>query len=110
MDITIPKETTFELNVPEKHTAFNYVMDGSANFGKQEKNIGAENLIVYKPGENKITFRTEDEGVRFLYISGKPINEPIAWYGPIVMNTEDEIYSAIDEFNSGTFLKHQKNI
>ncbi len=108
MDITIPKETTFTIDVPEKHTAFNYVMQGSANFGKQEKNIGAENLVVYKPGESTVTFRTENEGVRFLYISGQPLHEPIAWYGPMVMNTQEEIYTAIDEFNSGTFLKHQK--
>ena len=110
MDITIPKETTFTINVPEEHTAFNYVMSGSANFGKQEKNIAEENLVVYKPGESTITFRTENEGVRFLYISGQPLHEPVAWYGPIVMNTQDEIYNAIDEFNSGTFLKHQKKL
>ena len=108
MDISIPKETTFTLQVPENYTAFNYVMEGSANFGKEEKNIGSENLVVYKPGENHITFRTEDESVRFLFISGKPLHEPIAWYGPIVMNTQDEIYTAIDEFNTGNFLKHQK--
>ena len=108
MDITIPKETTFTIDVPEKHTAFNYIMQGSANFGKQEKNIGEENLVVYKPGDSTVTFRTENEGVRFLYISGQPLHEPIAWYGPMVMNTQEEIYTAIDEFNSGNFLKHQK--
>ena len=109
MDITIPKETTFTINVPENHTAFNYVMQGSANFGKQEKNIGEENLVVYRQGESTITFRTENESVRFLYISGQPLHEPIAWYGPMVMNTQEEIYTAIDEFNSGTFLKNKKN-
>ncbi len=108
MDISIPKETVLELNVPENHTAFNYVMQGSANFGKQGKNIGDENLIIFKPGESQITFQTDDEPVRFLFVSGKPLHEPIAWYGPIVMNTQDEIYTAIDEFNDGSFLKHQK--
>lgn len=110
MDITIPKETSFTISVPEQYTAFNYVMSGSANFGKEEKNIGHEQVIIYKPGESKITFRTEDEEVRFLYVSGKPLHEPVAWYGPIVMNTQEEIYTAINEFNDGTFLKHQKKV
>ena len=109
MDIYIPKETVFSLFVPRDHTAFSYIMQGSANFGLQEKNVGSENLIIYKPGESTITFRTENEDVRFLYVSGKPLHEPIAWYGPMVMNTQEEIYNAIEEFNSGTFLKHKKN-
>jgi hypothetical protein len=109
IDIFIPKETTFSLSVPREHTVFNYIMNGSANFGNEESNIGAENLVIYKPGE-EVSFRTEEENVRLLLVSGKPLNEPIAWYGPIVMNTQDEIYTAIDEFNNGRFLKNKKEI
>jgi redox-sensitive bicupin YhaK (pirin superfamily) len=45
---------------------------------------------------------------RFLLISGKPIGEPVAWYGPIVMNTEEELQLAFDEYRNGTFIKHKK--
>ena len=110
MDVFIPKETTFSLPVPQDHTAFNYIIDGSANFGSQEKNVGKENLILFKSGESSITYRTENESVRFLFISGKPLHEPIAWYGPIVMNTKEELVTAIEEFNAGTFLKYQKKV
>jgi redox-sensitive bicupin YhaK (pirin superfamily) len=48
------------------------------------------------------------EPVRFLLISGKPIKEPVAWYGPIVMNTEKELETAFEEYRSGTFIKHRK--
>jgi redox-sensitive bicupin YhaK (pirin superfamily) len=47
-----------------------------------------------------------DEGIRFLLVSGKPIEEPVAWYGPIVMNTQDELRQAYAELQDGTFIKH----
>ena len=48
-----------------------------------------------------------DEGIRFLLVSGKPIEEPVAWYGPIVMNTRDELEQAATELRAGTFIKHR---
>jgi len=48
-----------------------------------------------------------DEGIRFLLVSGKPIEEPVAWYGPIVMNTKAELQTAVNELNNGTFIKHR---
>jgi redox-sensitive bicupin YhaK (pirin superfamily) len=50
----------------------------------------------------------EDEPVRFLLISGQPIGEPVAWHGPIVMNTREELRIAFEEYHNGTFIKHQK--
>jgi hypothetical protein len=52
-----------------------------------------------------VTVQAGDEGIRFLLVSGKPIEEPVAWYGPIVMNTEEELRSAVRELNEGTFIK-----
>ena len=52
---------------------------------------------------------TGDEPVRFLIISGKPIGEPVAWYGPIVINTGEELQRAFEEFRNGTFIKHKKS-
>jgi redox-sensitive bicupin YhaK (pirin superfamily) len=54
-----------------------------------------------------VTIEAGDEGVRFLLVSGKPIEEPVAWYGPIVMNTKAELQQAVAELNDGTFIKHR---
>ena len=51
--------------------------------------------------------RPGDEGIRFLLVSGKPIEEPVAWYGPIVMNTQEQLRQAIAELQNGTFIKHR---
>lgn len=65
-------------------------------------------LALFGAGD-QIIVSTKEDPVRFLLISGKPINEPIAWYGPIVMNTNDELRIAFEEYNNGTFIKHKKN-
>lgn len=105
-DVTMPKNSTFSMEVPQDHTVFNYNLEGSALFGKEEKNVGDQHMVVYQPGE-KIQFTTEEVGTRFLLISGKPLREPIAWYGPMVMNTTEQIYEALHEFQNGTFIKHK---
>jgi redox-sensitive bicupin YhaK (pirin superfamily) len=106
LDVTIPKETEFTFTVPMDHTLFNYVYKGSALFGKEQKDIGIENLVVYNQGEF-MTVRTDEEEVKILLVAGKPLNEPIAWYGPMVMNTQDEIWQAINDYNEGNFIKHK---
>jgi quercetin 2,3-dioxygenase len=53
-----------------------------------------------------VVVSTESDPVRFLLISGRPIGEPVAWYGPIVMNTQEELRIAFEEYSNGTFLKH----
>jgi len=74
----------------------------------QEVNIrdrsGNRTLIRFGTGE-EITVQAGEEGVRFLLISGAPIEEPVAWHGPIVMNTRDEIRTAMRDLNNGTFLR-----
>jgi redox-sensitive bicupin YhaK (pirin superfamily) len=67
--------------------------------------IGNLNLILFDDGD-QITVRTKEESLRFLLMSGKPIGEPIAWYGPIVMNTREELRIAYEELQQGTFIKH----
>jgi redox-sensitive bicupin YhaK (pirin superfamily) len=63
--------------------------------------------VLFGDGD-QVTVAAQGEGVRFLLISGKPIGEPVAWYGPIVMNTEEELQTAFDEYRDGTFIKHRK--
>jgi len=60
--------------------------------------------VVFDRGD-KVTVQAGDHGVRFLLVSGKPLEEPVAWYGPIVMNTQEELRSAFEELSDGTFLK-----
>jgi redox-sensitive bicupin YhaK (pirin superfamily) len=107
LDITMPPHA--ELNHPTTpgHTVIAYVIDGSALFSPEEKSEhGNTSLLVFSDGE-QIAVRTGDKPVRFLLISGKPLKEPVAWQGPIVMNTEEELRIAFREYQEGTFLKHR---
>ena len=65
-----------------------------------------ETLVLFSDGES-VTVSTENDPVRFLLISGKPLNEPVAWYGPIVMNTREELRIAFEEYQNGTFIKER---
>ena len=64
-------------------------------------------LVLFDRGD-EVTVQAGEMGIRFLLVSGKPLEEPVAWYGPIVMNTRDELQQAFAEFQAGTFLKHTK--
>jgi redox-sensitive bicupin YhaK (pirin superfamily) len=68
--------------------------------------MGNETLCLFDDGDH-IMVSTEGAAVRFLLISGKPIKEPVAWYGPIVMNTDEELETAFEEYRNGTFIKHK---
>jgi redox-sensitive bicupin YhaK (pirin superfamily) len=61
-------------------------------------------LILFDRGD-EVTVQAGDDGIRFLLVSGKPLEEPVAWYGPIVMNTQHELQQAFQELEQGTFLK-----
>ena len=69
------------------------------------ENTGNRSLVLFDSGD-EITVRAGDAGVRFLLVSGKPIEEPVAWYGPIVMNTDEQLRKAYAELRDGTFIKH----
>jgi hypothetical protein len=66
---------------------------------------GNRSLVLFDSGD-EVTVQAGDNGIRFLLVSGKPIEEPVAWYGPIVMNTEGELRQAYAELQNGTFIKH----
>ena len=106
LDISIMPNTEFRHSIKKGHNVFAYVIDGKGYFDeKKEQLISNENLILYSDGD-EVLISTADNLVRFLLISGKPIREPVAWRGPIVMNTEKELTIAFDEYRNGTFLKH----
>jgi redox-sensitive bicupin YhaK (pirin superfamily) len=66
---------------------------------------GNRSLILFDSGD-EVSVQAGEEGIRFLLVSGKPIEEPVAWHGPIVMNTRAELQQAITELRDGTFIKH----
>lgn len=122
LDVSLPAETTFTHPVKGGHTALAYVMQGEGYFDPERNAYahevvgtnyfdfqrscacGVENLILYGDGD-EVVISTQGTPVRFLLASGRPINEPVAWYGPIVMNTREELRVAFEEYERGTFVK-----
>jgi redox-sensitive bicupin YhaK (pirin superfamily) len=122
LDVSIPPRRTKRLAVETSRHAFAYIFAGSGSFrdasgprsvrnelaadtGVVERpDVGNRSLVLFDSGD-EVVVHAGDEGIRFLLVSGKPIEEPVAWYGPIVMNTEQELQQAFAELRSGTFIK-----
>lgn len=108
LDITVPANQNFENSTEPGHTVLAYVIEGEGFFDPESSSpTKKENLIQFDEGE-KISITAGDEAVRFLLITGKPIGEPVAWHGPIVMNSQEELQQAFEEYRNGTFIKNQK--
>jgi redox-sensitive bicupin YhaK (pirin superfamily) len=107
LDVCIPAGGSFTYAVPLGHTAFAYVFQGKAAFVEDEKEshqwIDHTALVVWEDGE-WVKIKTGEEPVRFLLISAKPLHEPIAHYGPFVMNTQSEIRQALLDLKQGSFI------
>jgi hypothetical protein len=123
LDVTVPARSEFIHPTRPDHTVLAYIIGGEGYFCRDQAPltyemegenyfdierrpfIGNNSLVLFDGGE-EVAVSTEAEGVRFLLISGKPLGEPIAWYGPIVMNTQEELRIAFEEYRSGTFIKY----
>ncbi len=103
LDVTIPADATCTHAIPHDHTAFAYVFGGSGAFGSGAAAVGQPKLVVFGDGD-LLQVRAGRDGVRFLLVSGKPLGEPIARYGPFVMNTREEILQALEDLRNGTFV------
>lgn len=126
LDVTIPAQSEFTHPVKRGNTALAYVIEGGGCFYKDKQPFsydvegvnyfdmkieplsGDGTIILFEDGD-QVTVSTKDKGVRFLLISGRPIGEPVAWYGPIVMNTKEELRTAFEEYNNGTFVKYKRS-
>ncbi len=93
--------------IEEGQTAFAYVFEGEGLFAPGSGLIGSPHLIVFGDGD-AVEITTRNKPVRFLLVSGKPLGEPIARYGPFVMNTQDEIRQALEDLRNGTFVWQKK--
>jgi redox-sensitive bicupin YhaK (pirin superfamily) len=107
LDVMIPANTEYIHPTKSGHTVFAYVIDGNGLFSKAKKEAANTNLVLFDDGK-QITVTTESKSVHFLLISGKPLNEPIAWRGPIVMNTQEELETAFEDHRNGNFIKNRK--
>ena len=123
LDISVPPGKRKTLPVEIERHAFAYVFEGSGDFRGAsqpfgvltEKTDGANETVVREQTGNRslvlfdrgdeVSVQAGDEGIRFLLVSGKPIKEPVAWYGPIVMNSEAELQQAFAELRGGTFIR-----
>jgi len=124
LDVTVPAGRRKTLPVETTRSAFAYVFAGSGKFCNASGPLAvptegagwletappteADNrsLVLFDRGD-EVTVEAGDEGIRFLLVSGKPLGEPVAWYGPIVMNTQAQLRQAFEELERGTFLKHK---
>jgi quercetin 2,3-dioxygenase len=122
LDVSVPPGKRKRLAVESSRHAFAYVFAGSGTFrdasGPQSVrnelaeeagvvdrgNVGNRSLILFDSGD-EVVVQAGDEGIRFLLVSGKPIDEPVAWYGPIVMNTDEELRQAYAELRNGSFIR-----
>ena len=124
LDVFVPPGKRKALPVERGRHAFAYVFEGSGTFSDASQPFGVlsekdtaqgealirertgnRSLVVFDSGD-EVTVQAGDEGIRFLLISGKPIEEPVAWHGPIVMNTQAELQQAVAELRDGSFIKH----
>jgi hypothetical protein len=121
LDVWVPPGTRRTLAVDTRRNAFAYVFEGSGTFRDasepfgvlteqdgpvervERETTGNRSLVMFGSGD-EVTVQAGEEGIRFLLVSGRPIEEPVAWYGPIVMNTEEELYRAVQDLKEGTFI------
>jgi redox-sensitive bicupin YhaK (pirin superfamily) len=108
LDITLPPKTSFLQPVELGHTALAYVFKGSAAFGVTQDGDGHQAghpaLVLFEDGD-QVEVRTAESASRFLFMSGAPLYESIARYGPFVMNTREEILQALKDLQDGTFIR-----
>jgi len=122
LDVRISADSQFTWDTPRGHTVFAYIIEGQGVFCherepfsyplqgvnyfdmQREELPGNGTLVSFEDGD-QVVVSTQEDALRFLLISGKPIREPVAWYGPIVMNTQAELRQAFDEIQKGTFIK-----
>jgi hypothetical protein len=123
LDVWVPPGTRKVLPVETTRKAFAYVFEGTGRFrdsseprpvptesvgatgGEKADEVDNRSLVLFDSGD-EVVVQAGEKGLRFLLVSGKPIEEPVAWYGPIVMNTPDELRQAYAELRDGTFIKH----
>jgi redox-sensitive bicupin YhaK (pirin superfamily) len=125
LDVSVAAGTQFTHPTHPDYNVFAYIIDGKGFFSDENdpysyeaeginyfdmqraSALGNHTLVLFEKGD-QVKVSTHAEPVRFLLFSGRPIGEPVAWYGPIVMNTHDELRTAFQEYHDGTFIKYRR--
>jgi len=107
LDVAMAPGASFDRAIPGGYNVFAYVCDGTALFNGSKDPVTARRLVVFGDGD-AVGIAAGDDGVRLLLVSGRPIREPVAWRGPIVMNTDEELRTAFEEYRQGTFIKRRR--
>jgi redox-sensitive bicupin YhaK (pirin superfamily) len=106
LDIALPPKGEVSLFVPEGFTAFLFVFEGAGVVGEGDVLTGKGGMVEFERTGEEVVVRGGDTGMRFLFVTGRPLGEPVAWYGPIVMNTQEELQTAFRELQEGSFIKN----
>jgi redox-sensitive bicupin YhaK (pirin superfamily) len=104
LDVSINAGATWEIDTDEQNTLFCYLVSGAARFGDASETTPSHRAVLTTNGD-KLRVTASNQGVRFLLIAGRPLKESIAWGGPIVMNTREELATAFRELDEGSFIK-----
>jgi redox-sensitive bicupin YhaK (pirin superfamily) len=108
LDFTVAPGIEFEHPTPESHTVFAYVVDGAGNFGTDKAQQVVRGQVALTGDGTSLRISSGDSPLRFLLVSGRPLGEPVAWNGPIVMNTGEELAAAFREYRDGTFTARKE--
>jgi len=106
LDVSLSPHKEFSFPLDPAHNSFAYVIEGDGRFGTKPADVGIRQLVTFGEGDS-VEVKANGAGLRFLLVSGKPIREPVAWGGPIVMNTQNELSHAFSEYRSGEFIKEE---
>lgn len=108
VDVTLASEGEFEFPIPEGHTTFIYIVSGALASGAEKSVVHEKRtILLFSHTGDAVSVRAGSSGARFLLVAGKPLHEPIAWHGPIVMNSDEELHTAFKELERGEFIKHR---
>lgn len=106
LDVEVGRDGQWSMETDEEATLFVYIVEGEAAFNPaKDEFIPEKSAVLFNPGSSLWVKTSSRAGVRFLLMSARPLREPIAWGGPIVMNTREELKKAFDELEDGTFIK-----
>lgn len=106
LDVQMKENSEWEFNVNPEETVFIYIVEGEGAFGSLNTKYESKRAILFSEGD-VFKARTENSKIRFFLYAAKPLNESVAWGGPIVMNTREELNHAFNELRDGTFIKHK---
>jgi len=110
LDVHVPAGGTFDVPTHPGHTVFAHAIDGRGTFAGDDPAPVLEGETALFGSGASLRVRAGDEGLRFLLVSGRPLHEPVAWYGPIVMNRQEELVEAMRELDHGEFIKDRRPI